>query len=411
VGRAREIEALMADIARVADSGTTVRFIIGAYGSGKTFFLNLIRSIALEKRLVTVNADLTPEKRLYSTGGHAQALYVELMSSMSTRSSDTGALPAVVEKFVAKAVQDARSSSQQPESVIQERLSDLSEMIGGYDFARVVECYWRGHDSGQDALKTDALRWLRGEFTTKTDARKALGVRTIIDDAAVYDHLKLMSRFARLAGYKGLLVCLDELVNLYKLSNGRARNTNYEQILRVVNDCLQGTVQGLGFLFAGTPEFLTDTRKGLYSYEALQSRLAENSFVRNGLSDLTGPTMRLSNLTPEDIYVLLGKLRHIYAKGDRESYLVPDECLEAFMNHCSARIGDAYFRTPRNTIKEFVHLLALLEQNAELEWTDVIKGVGLQEERNPDNDPLPEDAEEGERINPEEDDELTSFRL
>jgi len=416
VGRAREVEALMEDLVRVADSGTTVRFIIGAYGSGKTFFLNLIRAVALEKRLVAISADLTPERRIYSGGGHARALYAELMASMSTRSSDTGALPAVVERFVSNAVQEARGSGVSPETTIQDKLASLSEMVGGYDFAQVVECYWRGHDTGDDELKVNAIRWLRAEFSTKTDARKALGVRTIIDDAAVYDHLKLMSRFVRLAGYKGLLVCLDEMVNLYKLANGRARNTNYEQILRIVNDCLQGTVEGLGFLFGGTPEFLTDTRRGLYSYEALQSRLAENAFATDGVSDLRGPTMRLSNLSQEDVYVLLGKLRNIYAKGDPAQHLVSDEALKAFMNHCYERVGEAYFRTPRNTIKEFVQLLSVLEQNPQIQWADLLGNVDLEVESNPDDEPLPEDAEDDVADVPgakseEGDDELTSFQL
>ena len=192
----------------------------------------------------------------------------------------------------------------------------------------------------------DAIRWLRGEFTTRTDARSALGVRTIIDDASVYDTLKLMARFVRLAGFAGLLVCFDEMVNLYKLANTVARNGNYEQVLRIVNDCLQGNAAGLGVLFSGTPELLIDTRRGLYSYDALRSRLAENSFAVGGLADYTGPVLRLANLTPEDMFVLLGKLRHVYAGGDPSRYLVPDEAVPAFMNHCAHRIGDAYLPHP-----------------------------------------------------------------
>lgn len=172
------------------------------------------------------------------------------------------------------------------------------------------------------------MRWLRGEFTTKTDAKAALGVRTYVDDAAVYDQLKLMARFVRLAGFSGLLVSLDELVNLYKLANAQARNSNYEQILRILNDSLQGTAVGLGFTLGGTPEFLLDTRRGLYSYPALQSRLAQNTFASSELVDFSGPTVRLSSLSPEDFYVLLQKLRHVYAAGDLAKYLVarPRHC-------------------------------------------------------------------------------------
>ncbi len=416
VGRAKELLALIGDIDRIADSGTAIRFIIGAYGSGKTFFLNLVRSIALERKLVAITADLTPDRRLFSTGGHSRTLYAELMRNMSTRTTDSGALPGVVERFVSSAVRDARTENVAPAVVIQERMASLSEMAGGYDFASVVECYWKGYDTGDERLKTNAIRWLRAEFATRTDARKALGVRTIIDDATFYDNLKLTAKLVRLAGYRGLLVCLDELVNLYKLSNSKARNTNYEQILHILNDCLQGNVEGLGFLFGGTPEFLTDTRRGLYSYEALQSRLAENTFAGEGLEDFSGTTIRLSNLAQEDIYVLLSKLRNVQARGDSGQYLLPDAGLKSFMNHCFKKVGESYFRTPRNTIRGFVNLLSILEQNPGVKWSDLIDRTAVIVEENPDEQPLPEDAEEKNNNSPvsqrnESDDDLTSFRL
>jgi len=416
VGRHPEVKALLEDIERVADGGSSIRFVIGSYGSGKTFFLHLVAAIARERKLVTVSADLTPDRRLYSTSGHGRALYAELMRNLATRSKpEGGGLASVVEKFVGSALAEAREQGVEPPVVLHRRLESLSEMVGGYDFAHVVECYWRGHETGDEELKNNAVRWLRAEFATRTDARKALGVRTIIDDATVYDSLKLMGRFTRLAGYGGLLVELDELVNLYKMSSGRARSSNYEQILRILNDCLQGTAEGLGFVLGGTPEFLTDTRRGLFSYEALQSRLSENSFARDGLVDFSGPVLRLANLSLEDFFVLLRNLRHVQAGGDEEQYLLPDEGLKAFMDHCHQRIGEAYFRTPRNTIKSFVQLLAVLEQNPGTSWQELVGDLRLDEEPNPDFEPLPEDAEEGEGSGEAEngggDDELASFRL
>lgn len=387
VGRVNEIAALIKDIERIADNGSSIRFVIGEYGSGKTFFLNLVRAIALEKRLVTAHADLNPDRRLHATGGQARSLYAEMMHNISTRSKpDGGAMQTIVERFVTEALKESKSSGKNPETVIHEKLDILSEMVGGYDFAHVIAAYWKGHDAGNEQLKADAIRWLRAEFTTKTDARNALGVRTIIDDGTFYDHLKLMSRFVRLAGFEGMLVCLDELVNLYKLSNVQARNSNYEQILRILNDSLQGTAVGLGFIMGGTPDFLMDTRRGLYSYSALQSRLAENTFAVKGLVDYSGPVLRLSNLSPEDFYILLGKLRHVFAYGNPADYLLPDEALKAFMEHCSKKIGDAYFRTPRNTITSFVNLLSVLEQNRQTTWKDILGTVDIKPDINSDLD-------------------------
>lgn len=420
VGRAAEVRTLLGDLDRIADGGSAIRFIIGEYGSGKTFFLHLVRSLALEKRLVTAHADLSPDRRLHATGGQARSLYAELMRNVATRANpDGGALPNIVERFVTSALTEARERAVDPQIVLTERLNGLSEMVGGYDFAEVINAYWRGHESGDEQLKAAAVRWLRGEYATRTDARAALGVRTIVDDASFYDHLKLLARFVRMAGFSGLLVALDELVNLYKLANTQSRNSNFEQILRILNDSLQGSAAGLGFLLGGTPDFLLDTRKGLYSYSALQSRLAENAFATGGLVDYSGPVLRLANLTPEDFYVLLGKLRHVYASGDSSAYLLPDEGLTAFMQHCAQRIGDAYFRTPRTTIKEFVNLLAVLDQNRDVAWTDLVSRVELEAETNPDLSPLTADDEAddantnpvGVEPRPDDDDDLATFRL
>lgn len=407
VGRAAEVKALLQDVDRIGDGGSAVRFAIGAYGSGKTFFLNLIRSIALEKKLVTAHADLNPDRRLHSTAGQARSLFSEIMRNMATRAKPDGsALPSVVERFITTALGDAKTKGTEPEVEIRSKLAQLSELVGGYDFAEVIAAYWRGHDTGDDTLKSNVVRWLRGEFGTKTEARAALGIRTIIDDANIYDHLKLMARLVRLSGFGGLLVSLDEMVNLYKLANSQARNSNYEQLLRMVNDSLQGTAVGLGFIFGGTPEFLLDGRRGLYSYEALRSRLPENTYAVNGLVDFSGPVLNLASLTKEDLFILLQKLRHVYAGGDPSRYLLPDKALEGFMEHCSKQIGDAYFRTPRNTITQFVGLLAVLEQNPQVPWTDHLSGVKVAKDLGPVDDTTGDEGKTG-----NDDDDLSSFRL
>ncbi len=378
VGRMAEVEAAVRDVERITDGGAGSRFVIGEYGSGKTFFLHLVRAIALERRLVTVHADLSPDRRLHAGAGQARALYAELMSNMATRARPDGAaLASVVERFVTSALGEAATAGGDPAETIRARLASLSEMPGGYDFAAVVGAYWRGYDSGDDRLRTDAVRWMRGEFRSRVDARAALGVRTIVDDSTFYDHLRLTARFVRLAGFNGLLVCLDEMVNLYKITGSAARNANYEQILRIVNDTTQGGPAHLGFLFGGTPEFLLDPRRGLFSYPALASRLAPNRFAGADRVDHSGPVIRLGNLTPEDVFVLLTKLRHVFAAGDPSRYLVPDEALTAYMEHCSARLGDAYFRTPRETIRGFLDLLALLEQHPDLGWPALLGRIDL----------------------------------
>ncbi|CAD0313448.1 ATP-binding protein [Xanthomonas hortorum pv. pelargonii] len=401
VGRIREVETLVSDIDRLADGGSSFRLVVGEYGAGKTFFLNLVRAIAMERKLVVASADLNPDRRLHASGGQARSLYAELMRNLATRTKpDGGALPGVVEKFIATAKTEAKAKDVPTEQVIRAKLEQLTELVNGYDFAEVIAAYCKGFEQGNEQLKSDAIRWLRGEFSTKTDAKAALGVRSIVDDASVYDQLKLMGRFVRLAGFSGLLVCLDELVNLYKLANAQARNSNYEQILRMLNDSFQGTAVGLGFVLGGTPEFLMDPRRGVYSYQALQSRLAQNTFAKEGLVDFSGPVVRLSSLTAEDFYVLLTKIRHVYAGGDADNYLLPDEAVSQFMEHCANRIGDSFFRTPRTTITAFINLLAVLEQNPGTAWQTLIGEVEVKEDHGGDED-----------LTVQADDKLASFKL
>ncbi|MFC3693228.1 ATP-binding protein [Chenggangzhangella methanolivorans] len=406
VGRAAEVGALVRDIDRIADGGSAMRFVIGEYGAGKTFFLNLIRLIALERKCVTLHADLAPDRRVHATSGQARGLYSEAVRNMATRTKpEGGALASVVERFVTECVKDGEARGVPVEKAIDDRLAQLQEHVGGYDYAAVLKAYWRGSEEGDEALKAAALRWLRGEYSTKTEARQALNVRNIIDDGDVYDSLKLLAAFVRLAGYAGMLVVFDEMVNLYKLQSAQARNQNYEQILRMLNDVLQGNVSGLGFVLGGTPEFLMDTRRGLYSYQALQSRLAENAFATKGLVDLSGPVLRLQSLTPEDLLILLSNIRAVFAGGDQSAYLVPEEAFPAFMTHCNQRIGEAYFRTPRNTIKAFVQFLAVLEQNPGTDWKGLLGGVEVfSDVEAPTEGPDGEGSSAG-------DDELASLRL
>ncbi|TDR38431.1 P-loop uncharacterized protein DUF2791 [Tahibacter aquaticus] len=389
VGRAREVQSLVSDLDRVADSGSAFRVIVGDYGAGKTFFLTLVRAIAHEKGLVTAHADLNPDRRLHGAQGQARSFYQELMRNLATRTKPDAAMASIVERFISTALQEAKQNGMPVETAIHTRLQSLSELTNGYDFAEVIAKYYQGHDQGNDQLKQDAVRWLRGEFSTKTDARAALGVRSIIDDDDVYDQLKLFARFTRLAGYKGLLVVGDELVNLLKIPHAGARNANYEQLLRMVNDVLQGHADSLGLLFGGTPESLMDPRRGLYSYAALETRLRENAFAQaRGVDDTSGPVIRLATLTPEDLYVLLTKLRHVQAGGDPTKYLVPDDALYGFLAHCSNVIGAAYFQTPRQSIRAFLDMLAVLEASPGTSWTDLVTSVAVASDEAPPIDDM-----------------------
>ena len=318
VGRLREITALKQDLDQIAAGGATVRFVIGRYGSGKSFLLQLLRTYALESKFVVADVDFSPERRLFGSGDEALATYRELARNLSIQTRPDGnALPTMIDKWISgiqtKVAVEQQSAPGTPEfaravqSTIIQTLNGMAEMVHGFDFAQVINTYYQGQIDGDDARKNNAIRWLRGEFPNKTEAYNALKVRAIIDGDTYYDYLKILARFVRDVSYAGLLICFDEAAYLYKISNSISRKNNYEAILTIVNDCLQGKAGSIGFIFGGTPEFLEDQRRGLFSYEALRSRLSDNRFANAEMQDLSGPVLRLPSLTNEEIFVLLQK--------------------------------------------------------------------------------------------------------
>lgn len=410
VGRSEEIKSFVRDIQNVSEGGSSFRFVVGEYGSGKTFFLSLIRSIALEKGLVTMHADLSPFKRLHGSQGQARHLLSELISSLSTRTRQDGnALENILERFISVVKEEVSLTQKSFSYVVATLLKDMSDIPGGYNFIKVINAYCEAYEEEDDFLKSKALKWLRAEYTTKKDSYVDLGVREFISDKSLLNTIKLYCLLVRKAGYNGLMVCMDELVNLYKITNTVSRNANYEEILRMLNDTLQGSFSSLGFIMGGTPEFLTDHRRGLYSYEALRSRLTENTFASQlGLMDYNTTVLRLASLTKEELYVLLQNLRHVFAYGDTKKYLVPDPALNAFLVHCSKKIGDSYFRTPRTTIKSFLDMLSLLEQYPQYKWSDILESVNI--EKDHEESGINTDLGHS-QIGKDIDDEFASFKL
>ena len=408
VGRLNEVEALIDDLKLVEQGGASVRFIVGRFGSGKTFFLNLIRNVAQKRKFVVAQADITTDRRFQGSGGQAQALYSELMRNLSTRARPDGnALQNVVERWIGDIDHSIRSNGGGSEDDVKREFSrvlkPLQDLVSGFDFVNVLTKYYEGYVTHNEELQGHALRWLRAEYTTKTEARQDLGVRSIINDSGFYDYLKLFAGFVRIAGYTGLLVNVDELVVLsHRLSNTQARNRNYEAILRIINDCLQGRAEGLAFVFAGTDECMEDQRRGLYSYEALATRLAPNRYADANQQDYNSPVIKLENLRAEDCYVLLANIRKVHCGGKAENQLIPDDGIVAYLQDCNARMGAAYFQTPRDTVKDFIGLLNMLEQDQSRSWQDHLKTLS-----GPANS---SDASDEADRNPSADD-LTEFRL
>ena len=374
VGRKNEIQALLHDVDIISEGGASFRFIVGKYGSGKSFLLQTIRNYAMDRGFIVADADLSPERRLQGTKGQGLATYRELIGNLSTRTKpEGGALNLVLDRWISSvqsaAAQETGLAPEDPalaaavDKKIYAVTASVSELVHGFEFARLLSAYYHAYLAGDDEGKAKVVRWFRGEYTLKKEAREELGVSILITDDDWYDYLKLFAVFFRLAGYTGLFLMIDELVNVSKIPNAITRQYNYEKMLAMYNDALQGKARYLGILMGATPQALEDKRRGVYSYEALRSRLAEGKFSRPGARDLLAPVIRLEPLTAEEMLILCEKLEDMHAGLYGYESRITTEDLAAFIRIEYERIGAEANITPREVIRDFIELLDLAYQN------------------------------------------------
>ena len=358
VGREREIQALLHDLELVADGGASFRFLVGRYGAGKSFLLQTIRTHAMGNDFVVADADLSPERRLQGGQGQGLATYRELIRNLSTKTRpEGGALALVLDRWVA-----ALREQPDAETALAAQLSPIQELVCGFDFTQVLRLYYRASLEGNDETRAGVIKWLRGEFRTKTEARGELGVNACITDDTWYEYLKLFAQFLVGAGYKGLIVLIDELVNLYKIPNAISRQYNYEKILTMYNDTLQGKAHHLGIIMGGTPQSIEDRRRGVFSYEALRSRLTQGRFASAGLADMLAPVIHLEPLTYEELLVLIEKLADIHAGYFGYERALTEAQLVGFLKVEFGRVGADTHLTPREVIRDFIELLDIVCQ-------------------------------------------------
>ena len=388
IGRQEEINSLLDNLDTVADGGAFCRFLIGRYGSGKSFLIQLIRGYALERGFICADADLSPERRLTGGSGAGLATYKELMINMATKAApDGGALSTVLSRHFTKLKTDLVAEGILPDSPEFEKelkkkvyvtLAELEGDVGGFDFAGVLGEYYTASIHDDNEKKSACIRWLRGEFSTKTEARAALGfgVSTIIDDDNWYNYVKLFSSLSVKLGYSGLILFVDECVNLYKIPNRISREANYEKLLAIFNDTLQGKAKSLGVIFGGTPQFLEDTRRGLFSYDALKSRLTDSRYSEMGYQNLASPVIRLRRLSDNELLALTKRLSKLYMqKEGTDMPLVTDGEIESFVRTSTARAGADEMITPREIIRDFLTLLNILRDNPTATFDELVKSV------------------------------------
>ena len=390
IGRSEEIGSLLDNLDEVKEGGAACRFLIGRYGSGKSFLIQLIRGYALDRGFICADADLSPERRLSGGNGAGLATYRELLTNMASKACpDGGALPTVLSRHFTKLRMELIAEGYDPDTTafatglrkkVFETLSELEGDVGGFDFARVLTEYYNASLGDDNDRKSACLKWLRGEFATKTEAKGALGfpISTIIDDDNWYNFIKLFASLSVHLGYSGLVLFIDECVNLYKIPNRISREANYEKLLAIFNDTLQGKAKSLGVIFGGTPQFLEDTRRGLFSYDALRSRLEDSKYSDMGYKNLSSPVIRLPRLSDNELLALVKRLTKLYQQREgSETSPVSDEQIECFLNGALAKAGAEELITPREIIRDYLTLLNILRDNEGAKFEELIEKVSL----------------------------------
>jgi hypothetical protein len=387
VGRKKEIETILRDLENISEGAAAFRFIAGRYGSGKSFLLQVIRNYAMDRDFVVADVDLSPEKRLSGSGNQGLATYRELMQRLSTKlRPDGGALEAIFQKWINNirlniiqtgVLANDPKINELIESKIIEIITSMEEYAHGFDFANVLSIYYKAYSQGDDELKQASIKWLRGEFATKTEAKASLPVGEIISDDNWYEYIKLFASFIAQVGYQGLVVFVDESVNLYKISNRQSRENNYEKLLSMFNDTMQGKVESLGIYMAGTPQFIEDERRGLYSYAALKSRLADSRFAKDGYIDFNSPIIRLQQLTDEEIFLLLERLTDVHAQHYGYVSSIKDGNIVAFMQIVLGQLGANELLTPREITRDYLGLLNIMQQDPSVTFEQLIHAEGF----------------------------------
>ncbi|QJD95705.1 DUF2791 family P-loop domain-containing protein [Mucilaginibacter robiniae] len=394
VGRSPEVDAFIQALEDVKQGHSMVKFWIGDFGSGKSFMLHLLNTVALKQKFVVANADFTPDNRLYANDGKGLALYAAIMDNVAIQTKpEGGALPVLLEKWIEQVLLQTGQNHQIPltnirqpqhlplvQQSLMQTINDITE-VGGFDFGLVVLKYYEGYISGDEGLKRNALKWLKGEYHTKTEARQELGVRDIIHDLNYYDMLKNWCKLFVHMGYSGFMINLDEAINLYKISTAVMREKNYEKILSIYNDCFQGKVNHLFINFAGTREVLENERRGLFSYHALKSRLETNKFETAAIRDFAQPVIRLLPLDNNEIFVLLKKLKEIFDFNYNVTLEISDGDIQQFMEELFNKPGAAEFLTPREVIRDFLNILSILRQNPGLDKQHLFGELQVRDER------------------------------
>ncbi len=388
VGRKKETQTFVNDLDDTADGGGAFRFISGRFGNGKSFMTQMVRNYAMDKGFVVMDADLAINRRITGSKGEGVNTYRELVKNTAYRTRpEGGAVEPILQEWAESLCDELGGRGAVTldgvRHIVRQKTADMASMQYYRDFATVLSQYVYSYLADQE--DDPAIRWLKGEYDLKSNVRKDLGVSTLVDDSDWYEIIKLWTRLFVTLGYKGMVVFLDEAVVLYKLQNKVSRSNNYERLLTMFNDIMQGKSSYLSMYVCGTPEFIQDPNRGLYSYEALKSRLVSGRY-ETGYDNYLGPVINLRPLSNEEIFVLLRTVKGLHEQRYGYTSDIDDRKLEIYLKTVLSGSVSSSMLTPREITRDLISLLDTLHQNPQATFEQLVQGRKVANDRNPDDD-------------------------
>ncbi|MBU5427676.1 ATP-binding protein [Tissierella pigra] len=388
VGRNEEVQEIISILESITQGGSDIRFWIGDFGSGKSFMLRTIESIAVQKNFVVSTVDLTPTRRFYSSDGKAKSLYNEIINNIVIQTSQDGnAINTIIEEWINRIITNISERDNIPinqllmienKKIVENEILNITscfKSVGlSYELGQAISKYYEGIAEDNKVLKLKALRWIRGDIDTRTESKRELGIERIINDDNWYDAIKNLAELFSDIGYSGFVVNFDEAVNLYKLPMAQTRERNYEKILNIFNECKSNTARGLFINFGATRKTIFDEHRGMSSYGALKGRLGSDGNLNSRLINTNKTALLLKPLTVEEIYTLLDNLNSIYNIHYRKNISMTTENIQIYMEEQLNRPGAAEFLTPRAVIKDYLEVLDLIRQNPDEEIESIVYG-------------------------------------
>lgn len=363
VGRERELEEFDKIFSKVKDGAAVTRFLNGEFGSGKSFFLKLLEERALADNFVVAKVTLSRDVPF----NKFEVVYRSIVASLRCKTGTS--LEHIIEKWTTQlrmmALRETTDPYQQERIVIDNINNDLKEVRKhATTFAAAIENYYKLSARGDQETAKYAMAWLSGEKNIPYTIKRQFGVKGDIDRENAFKYLEALSSFLMALKYSGLIILIDEAEHIMTLHTKKLRDTAYDYMRFIYDECSLGRFHNTLFIFAGTPEFFEDPKMGVPSYTALNERIED--VLNTEFKDLRKPIIRLDGFKKDNLMELSDRLISMHEEVYEWEAKPVRESLDGIIARHEANAELTGYISPRNFVKSFISVLDVVQQNPEL---------------------------------------------